>query len=171
MNRKMILGMACLTLFVSSIAFGQHTKPQLDERAKKHLTQEQIDEMSELKILQANFLYQKSFYIDETRTTFYDRSREIPELKDCPTVDINKVDIWNYSLVRKHNRRLAVPFAEELFINEEIGGKIRSMEGKRPAKIHPMDGNCYCIILLSQEEIEEAYKQIEKDYTNRKTVK
>ncbi len=92
--RKTILLSFLLLLFISTKA----QKTQLDKRALNYYSEQQVSKMSDTKLRQINFLYQKSFVIPKEFKT---------------QINKNDIDIRDYS-----NQRLAGKRAKVYVINK-----------------------------------------------------
>ncbi|MBU0488731.1 MAG: hypothetical protein KKA07_00485 [Bacteroidetes bacterium] len=166
MKRIILLSITIGFLFVGTVMAQQDTRPVLDSRAAKHYTVEQVAEMSDVKILQLNFLYTSSFFIDKSKLKYADKSKEKIVIRDCPTVSPGDIDVANYELARKRKQRVSVPYTDKKFLNEYSAKGMKTSSSKR--NINPNDGDCYCIVLLSWEEVQKEYQKIEDNYNSRK---
>ncbi|MEI7596161.1 MAG: hypothetical protein WCK02_10475 [Bacteroidota bacterium] len=100
--RKLYLQFILLVLFTST-AIAQNVKNMdlIDSRAKKHYSEEQILEMPYYKVMQVNFYYSSSFFI------------ETPKSSLCPVIDAKQVDITKYSANRDARKRNHVGETEQ----------------------------------------------------------
>ena len=85
-----------IALLVSSFAIAQSNQaPELDQRAYKYYSQEQIDEMDAVTISQLNFIFNESFVVNT------DKICDI-----CPTLNLDEFDVYEHQ--RQANRRTRV---------------------------------------------------------------
>lgn len=96
--KKFTLLFYALMLFSVDHALAQSGSVQLDERARKHYTEEQIKSLSPEKIQQINFYYSKSFVI----------LKKDKECTSCPPIDESSIDITLFENSRAEDRRVVV---------------------------------------------------------------
>jgi hypothetical protein len=92
-----------LALFAGSALFAQQissTNPQLDSRASRYYSAEQIAQMDALKIAQLNFIFRNSWVVNTMKPC--------PE---CPVIDTATFDVYQYVREAKTRKRvyLTVP--------------------------------------------------------------
>jgi len=121
--------MVLLIMLSSSVLFAQ--KIQIDKRALKYYSEEEIKSMPINKIKKINFLYSQSFIIPE-------------EFKG--QIDPNSIDIRKYSRYRKLNEMAKVYLIDH---NKEV-------KGESDYNL----SNKY-IYLISIEELRDAYEKID----------
>lgn len=85
-----------IALLVSSFAFAQSNQlPELDQRAYKYYTQEQVNEMDAVTIEQLNFIFNQSYVVNT------DKICDI-----CPALNLEEFDVYEHQ--RQANRRTRV---------------------------------------------------------------
>lgn len=85
-----------MALLFSSSAYAQSNQTiELDQRAYKYYTQEQIDELDDVTIAQLNFIFNESFVVNT------DKVCDV-----CPALNLDEFDVYQYQ--RQANRRTRV---------------------------------------------------------------
>jgi hypothetical protein len=98
--KKYILILAVFTGFYSNAQQGPLVLQQLDSRANRYYSANDIAQMDALKIAQLNFIFQNSWVVNTMKPC--------PE---CPAIDINTFDVSQYAREAKSRKRvyLSVP--------------------------------------------------------------
>ena len=98
--KKYILILAVFTGFYSNAQQGPSVSQQLDSRANRYYSANDIVQMDALKIAQLNFIFQHSWVVNTLKPC--------PE---CPAIDIKTFDVNQYAREAKSRKRvyLSVP--------------------------------------------------------------
>lgn len=118
----------CFSAFIlySGSSFAQNNTVQLDERARKHYTEEQIQSLSPEKIRQINFYYSKSFIV----------LKKDKPCASCPPIDESTIDITQFENSRAEDRRVVVYLTKpgypiELLSWNELKAEYEKMSGNQ----------------------------------------
>jgi hypothetical protein len=112
-----------IALLFTTEGFSQDNMSQVDPRAKKHYTAEQINTFSPEKLKQVNFYYSKSFVL-------------MKKGNGCPDVSEQTIDITKYENQRAENRRVVVFIAKpgcsiELLSRDEMNAEYSKISSSK----------------------------------------
>ena len=98
--KKCLLILAVFTGLFANAQQSSSASQQLDSRANRYYSANDIAQMDALKIAQLNFIFQHSWVINTMKPC--------PE---CPAIDINTFDVYQYAREAKSRKRvyLSVP--------------------------------------------------------------
>lgn len=98
--KKCLLILAVFTGFFAHAQQNSTVSQQLDSRANRYYSANDIAQMDALKIAQLNFIFQHSWVINT--------NKPCPE---CPAIDINTFDVYQHAREAKSRKRvyLSVP--------------------------------------------------------------
>jgi hypothetical protein len=98
--KKCLLILAVFTGLFANAQQSSSASQQLDSRANRYYSANDIAQMDALKIAQLNFIFQHSWVINT--------NKPCPE---CPTIDSNAFDVYQYAREAKSRKRvyLSVP--------------------------------------------------------------
>ena len=98
--KKCLLILAVLIGFCANAQQNPLVSQQLDSRANRYYSANDISQMDALKIAQLNYIFQRSWVINTLKPC--------PE---CPAIDINSFDVYQYEREAKSRKRvyLSVP--------------------------------------------------------------
>ena len=117
---KTILSSLLLFLCVNISAQNASNLQQIDARARKYYSDADIMNMSPMKLAQVNFIYQRSFVINQ--------DKPCPE---CPEVDLSKIDVATMQRQAKRRARFyqSVPgHPIDLLSVEELDAELLRIE-------------------------------------------